>query len=95
MTTHATVNELKIATQVHEELILVTLARPLDTDTGFRIDSSGLGASAGLRRKGQCDGPDLSQTCDLPLVGSRHWGSVDRPLLDSTPSSFVGRVYPC
>ena len=97
MTTHAIANGLKIATQMHEDLILVTLAGPLDNDTvpGFRIDSSGLGAQVGLRRQGQRDGPELSQTWDLLVVGSRHWGSVDRLLLDSTPSSLVGRAYPC
>lgn len=36
---------------------------------------------------------ELSQTCDLLVVGSRHWGAVDRLLLGSTSSALVGHAF--
>lgn len=36
---------------------------------------------------------ELSQTCDLLVVGSRHWGAMDRLLLGSTSSALVGHAH--
>lgn len=36
---------------------------------------------------------ELSQTCDLLVVGSRHWGAVNRLLLGSTSTALVGHAH--